>query len=58
MSELSIGDARQTERSRRGENCVYPCVDDDQFANTLVQFVLIKEGYEVETADNHVELCR
>jgi DNA-binding response OmpR family regulator len=27
-------------------------VDDDQFANTLVQFVLNKEGYEVETADN------
>ncbi len=27
-------------------------VDDDRFANTLVQFVLTKEGYEVETADN------
>lgn len=27
-------------------------VDDDQFANTLVQFVLTKEGYEVETTDN------
>ncbi|GAC1364455.1 MAG: response regulator transcription factor [Ktedonobacteraceae bacterium] len=27
-------------------------VDDDRFANTLVQFVLSKEGYEVETADN------
>ncbi len=27
-------------------------VDDDHFANTLVQFVLSKEGYEVETADN------
>lgn len=27
-------------------------VDDDQFANTLIQFVLGKEGYEVETADN------
>ena len=27
-------------------------VDDDQFANTLVQFVLNKEGYEVETMDN------
>ena len=27
-------------------------VDDDQFANTLVQFVLRKEGYEVETLDN------
>ncbi|HYU72868.1 MAG TPA: response regulator transcription factor [Ktedonobacteraceae bacterium] len=27
-------------------------VDDDLFANTLVQFVLSKEGYEVEIADN------
>ena len=27
-------------------------VDDDQFENTLVQFVLSKEGYEVETSDN------
>jgi DNA-binding response OmpR family regulator len=27
-------------------------VDDDQFANMLVQFVLVKEGYEVETTDN------
>ena len=27
-------------------------VDDDQFANTLVQFVLRKEGFEVETLDN------
>ncbi len=27
-------------------------VDDDQFANALVQFVLKKEGYEVETMDN------
>ena len=27
-------------------------VDDDQFANSLVQFVLGKEGYEVETTDN------
>ncbi len=27
-------------------------VDDDRFANTLVQFVLTKEGYEVDTADN------
>ncbi len=27
-------------------------VDDDHFANTLVQFVLSKQGYEVETADN------
>ena len=27
-------------------------VDDDRFANALIQFVLSKEGYEVETADN------
>jgi len=27
-------------------------VDDDQYANSLVQFVLSKEGYEVETTDN------
>ncbi len=27
-------------------------IDDDQFANALVQFVLSKEGYEVETTDN------
>lgn len=27
-------------------------VDDNQFANNLVQFVLSKEGYEVETTDN------
>ena len=27
-------------------------VDDDQFSNSLVQFVLDKEGYEVETTDN------
>jgi DNA-binding response OmpR family regulator len=27
-------------------------VDDEQFANALVQFVLRKEGYEVETTDN------
>lgn len=27
-------------------------VDDDEFANALVQFVLKKEGYEVETTDS------
>jgi DNA-binding response OmpR family regulator len=27
-------------------------VDDDQFASTLVHFVLSKEGYEVETVDS------
>ena len=37
---------------QRGENVYILVVDDDCFANTLVQFVLSKEGYEVETADN------
>ena len=27
-------------------------VDDDVFANTLIHFVLKKEGFEVETTDN------
>ena len=27
-------------------------VDDDQFANALVEFALRKEGYEVTTTDN------
>jgi DNA-binding response OmpR family regulator len=27
-------------------------VDDDQYANSLVHFVLSREGYEVETTDN------
>ena len=27
-------------------------VDDDQFANALVKFVLVKEGYEVETLES------
>lgn len=36
-----------------GKRFVYILVvDDDQFANALVQFVLKKEGYEVETMDN------
>ena len=29
-------------------------VDDDEFANALVQFVLKKEGYEVETTDSSI----
>lgn len=37
---------------RRGTALYILVVDDDQFANTLVQFVLRKEGYEVETLDN------
>ena len=36
----------------RGNAVYILVVDDDQFANTLVQFVLSKEGYEVETTDN------
>src|SRR5712691_13394483 len=38
---------------KRGRTAVYILVvDDDRFANALVQFVLSKEGYEVETMDN------
>lgn len=36
----------------RGKAVYILVVDDDQFANNLVQFVLSKEGYEVETTDN------
>jgi DNA-binding response OmpR family regulator len=36
----------------KGKTVYILVVDDDHFANTLVQFVLTKEGYEVETADN------
>ena len=36
----------------RGKTVYILVVDDDQFANNLVQFVLSKEGYEVETTDN------
>ncbi|HLX57751.1 MAG TPA: response regulator transcription factor [Ktedonobacteraceae bacterium] len=37
---------------KRGVALYILVVDDDQFANALVQFVLSKEGYEVETTDN------
>ena len=36
----------------RGKAVYILVVDDDRFANALVQFVLSKEGYEVETTDN------
>jgi len=36
----------------RGKTVHILVVDDDQFANSLVQFVLSKEGYQVETTDN------
>jgi DNA-binding response OmpR family regulator len=36
----------------RGKNVYILVVDDDPFANDLIQFVLSKEGYEVETTDN------
>jgi DNA-binding response OmpR family regulator len=36
----------------RGKAVYILVVDDDSFANALVQFVLSKEGYEVETTDN------
>jgi DNA-binding response OmpR family regulator len=40
------------EEQEEGKTVYILVVDDDRFANTLVQFVLTKEGYEVETADN------
>jgi DNA-binding response OmpR family regulator len=39
-------------QQEEGKTVYILVVDDDRFANTLVQFVLSKEGYEVETADN------
>lgn len=42
----------QPRYQKKGEIVYILVVDDDHFANTLVQFVLSKEGYEVETADN------
>jgi DNA-binding response OmpR family regulator len=36
----------------RGKAVYILVVDDDSFANALVQFALTKEGYEVETTDN------
>lgn len=42
----------QPRYQKKGEIVYILVVDDDHFANTLVQFVLTKEGYEVETADN------
>jgi DNA-binding response OmpR family regulator len=38
--------------SVRGKAVYILVVDDDVFANALVQFALSKEGYEVETTDN------
>src|SRR5579885_3921168 len=42
----------QPRYQKKGEIVYILVVDDDRFANTLVQFVLSKEGYEVETTDN------
>jgi DNA-binding response OmpR family regulator len=39
-------------REEEGKPVYILVVDDDRFANTLVQFVLTKQGYEVDTADN------
>jgi DNA-binding response OmpR family regulator len=36
----------------RGKTGYILVVDDDHFANTLVQFVLSKEGYDVQIIDN------
>lgn len=40
------------EKREEGSIVYILVVDDDCFANNLVQFVLSKEGYEVETTDN------
>jgi DNA-binding response OmpR family regulator len=37
---------------KEGKTVYILVVDDDQFANALVQFVLRKEGFEVETLDS------
>ena len=37
---------------KRGTAVYILVVDDDQFANTLVHFVLSKEGYDVEMIDS------
>src|SRR5260370_42525012 len=37
---------------KRGKFVYILVVDDDQFANALIKFVLIKEGYEVETLES------
>src|SRR5437773_4990408 len=42
----------EQKKQEKGKAVYILVVDDDHFANTLVQFVLSKEGYEVETADN------
>jgi DNA-binding response OmpR family regulator len=39
-------------KQEEGKTVYILVVDDDHFANALVQFVLSKEGYEVETTDN------
>ncbi len=43
---------RKLTYQEEGETVYILVVDDDRFANTLVHFVLSKEGYEVETAEN------
>jgi len=37
---------------KKGETVYILVIDDDRFANSLVHFVLSKEGYEVETIDS------
>ncbi len=41
-----------SEESLEGKNVYILVVDDSQFGNALVDFVLSKEGYEVETVEN------
>jgi DNA-binding response OmpR family regulator len=42
----------EQKKQEEGKTVYILVVDDDRFANALVQFVLSKEGYEVETTDN------
>src|SRR5438128_12604444 len=37
---------------KRGRTVYILVIDDERFANELVQFALRKEGFEVETLDN------
>lgn len=51
-SDSAYKDVLPIDLQEEGKNVYILVVDDDRFANALVQFVLSKEGYEVETADN------
>ncbi len=49
---MPAGTCSKLRYQREGKTVYILVVDDERFSNTLVQFVLSKEGYEVETADN------